>query len=535
MRIDSSGAMIAGLYVQSFAPVRMSTTPTRALPGALAARLRSFRFPALRRPGVPALVRQEPLLFALVAVFAFAYAAYNTVRFPQYLVPGYDLSIFDQTIWRYSHFELPKNTIRGFDNILGDHFSPILVVLAPLYWIWTDPRMLFAAQGLLIAAAIVPIFLFARPRIGRVPSSLLAVAYALFWGISAAVAFDFHEVAFAPLLIALVVLFIDQRRWRAYWISLFLLLCVKEDMPVVVVFVGLYLLVLREFRVGLITVAVGVAWYELATAVIMPALAGKHGFQYWWYGEIGSSPLDAIGNSIKHPGLLPHFLIDNPAKAKLILYLLVPFLFLILYSPLVLLAIPLIAERVYSTNTGLLENKFHYSLAIASVLALGAADGLRNLVDGLGWRRWMRPIAIVATGAMVVGGFILAKRYPLYEEVHSAFWSTSKSEVNARYDRALARIPPDASVMSLQLTLSHLAERDQVYGIKPETPLTDYIVVNLSNYFLGPFPLESFSALQRVVTERLPHYDQIFKAEGDNPTGGHDAVFVFRLKSLRRS
>jgi hypothetical protein len=87
--------------------------------------------------------------------------------------------------------------------------------------------------------------------------------------------------------------------------------------------------------------------------------------------------------------------------------------------------------------------------------------------------------------------------------------------------------------MSLNLTLSRFSRRDAVYEIKPETPLTDYIVVNLSNYFLGPFPLESFSAIQRVVTERLPHYDEIYRTEGDNPTGGHDAVFVFRRKSLR--
>jgi uncharacterized membrane protein len=499
----------------------------------LAPRLPRPRAVSLPRPRVPRLVREEPLLFALVAVAAFAYAAYNTVRYPQYLVPGYDLSIFDQTIWRYSNFEVPRNTIRGFDNILGDHFSPILVLLAPLYWIWADPRMLFAAQGILIAAAIVPIYLFARPRIGRPAAYLLSLAYALFWGISAAVAFDFHEVAFAPLLIALVVLFIDQERWRPYWIALFLLLCVKEDMPVIVVFVGLYLLVLRHFRRGAITIAVGVVWYEIATQVLMPHFAGAQGFQYWWYTQIGSSPFDAIRNSIEHPGLLPHFLVDDPQKVKLLLYLLVPFLFLILYSPLLLLAIPLIAERVYSTNKSLLDNRFHYSLAIASVLAMGAADGLRNVIGGLGLERYRRVIAIGATGLMVVGGVILAKRYPLHDELDASFWSPPKSAVVERYDRVVAKVPPDASVMSLNLTLSRFSRRDAVYEIKPETPLTDYIVVNLSNYFLGPFPLESFSAIQRVVTVRLPHYDEIYRTEGDNPTGGHDAVFVFRRKSLR--
>nr|MDQ6915045.1 DUF2079 domain-containing protein [Actinomycetota bacterium] len=248
----------------------MSSSQVQELQTGLRGRVRALRLPPMPHPRVPALVRREPFLLVLVAVAAFAYSAYQIVRYPHYLLPGIDLSIFSQTVWHYSHFEAAQNTIRGFPNILGDHFSPILVVLAPLYWIWADPRMLIAAQGVLVAASIVPVFLFAEPRIGRVPAYFLSGAYALFWGISAGVAFDFHEVAFAPLVLGLTLLFIDRGRWRAYWIALFLLLCVKEDMSLLTVFLGLYLIALRQFRRGAITVVVGAAWYELATAVLMP-------------------------------------------------------------------------------------------------------------------------------------------------------------------------------------------------------------------------------------------------------------------------
>src|SRR5206468_2869146 len=117
---------------------------------------------------------------------------------------------------------------------------------------------------------IVPVYLFARERVGRPAAELLALAYALFWGLQTGVGYEFHEVAFAPLLIALTVLFASRGAGARYWVALALLLCVKEDLSVLVVFIGIYLLTLRQTRRGLLTIALGIAWYELATRVVIP-------------------------------------------------------------------------------------------------------------------------------------------------------------------------------------------------------------------------------------------------------------------------
>ncbi|MDQ1128073.1 DUF2079 domain-containing protein [Microbacterium sp. SORGH_AS_0888] len=48
---------------------------------------------------------------------------------------GVDLAIFTQAAQRYAQFEWPWSEIKaawGF-NLLGDHFSPILAVLGPIY------------------------------------------------------------------------------------------------------------------------------------------------------------------------------------------------------------------------------------------------------------------------------------------------------------------------------------------------------------------------------------------------------------------
>src|SRR4029453_15559085 len=48
---------------------------------------------------------------------------------------GFDLGIFDQGVWLLSRFRDPFVTIRGLP-LFGDHASYILVLVAPLYWLW---------------------------------------------------------------------------------------------------------------------------------------------------------------------------------------------------------------------------------------------------------------------------------------------------------------------------------------------------------------------------------------------------------------
>jgi uncharacterized membrane protein len=72
-----------------------------------------------------------------IALGAFAlYAFYALCRWPQFLPAGYDLGIFDQVVRSYAHFQAPIVSLKGDDfNIFGDHFHPILALLAPLYWV----------------------------------------------------------------------------------------------------------------------------------------------------------------------------------------------------------------------------------------------------------------------------------------------------------------------------------------------------------------------------------------------------------------
>src|SRR5947209_15328208 len=153
--------------------------------------------PASERPLARWPVRALAALpFGLTALAAAGYSAAAVYRYDHFGATAYDLGIFDQSTWGYSRFDLIHNTVRRLPT-LGDHFHPILMSLAPLYWIWDDVRVLLIAQAVLLAVASLPLFLWARERLGTPAALLFQSAYLVFWGVLSGDLADFHEVAFA--------------------------------------------------------------------------------------------------------------------------------------------------------------------------------------------------------------------------------------------------------------------------------------------------------------------------------------------------
>ncbi|MGH7765532.1 MAG: DUF2079 domain-containing protein, partial [Candidatus Dormibacteraceae bacterium] len=147
--------------------------------------------------GKPDRLTTEQIVAAAMAVLATA--AYSAISLFRYFRFGstIDLAAQAQTIWGYSHFEVIPNTLIGIRNLEGDHFHPILVVLAPLFWIWDSAAVLLVAQGVLLAIAGVPIFLYGAQRLGPIAGLGFQAAFYAYWGILAGVLFDFHHVVFA--------------------------------------------------------------------------------------------------------------------------------------------------------------------------------------------------------------------------------------------------------------------------------------------------------------------------------------------------
>ncbi|HTC69070.1 MAG TPA: DUF2079 domain-containing protein, partial [Acidothermaceae bacterium] len=188
-----------------------------------------------RRLAAPRVDRADRADVAGVAVLTAAFAAVYTVfeieQQRHFNTAGYDLGIFDQAIHGYAHLHAPISLMKGVHNgfgthfsELGDHFSPIIATVAPVYRVFPDAVTLLIVQGLLFAASMPSVWLFSKRNLGRTAAYLITAAYALSWGLQAAMAADFHEIAFAVPLLAIAIERLDAGRLRSAVIAAVLLM-----------------------------------------------------------------------------------------------------------------------------------------------------------------------------------------------------------------------------------------------------------------------------------------------------------------------
>ncbi|WP_143118252.1 DUF2079 domain-containing protein [Actinomadura madurae] len=408
--------------------------------------------------------RRGAALAALVAASALLYAAYSLMRLHAFRSGSYDLVIFDQAIRSYSRFDLPVAMVKGVHNdfgpdfsILGDHFSPILALLAPLYWIHDGPETLLVAQAVLLALAVPPIWRYTERRLGAGAAYCAAGAYALSWPIAEALAFDFHEVAFVPLLSALMVERHDAGRRGQAALAACLLLLVKEDMGLLLAGFGLYLLArpdLRERRTlrdllapadrreGLAYLAVGLAATWVCSRLLIAALGGDNDY-YWAYGSLGPDLPHAAAHALTHPWDVVTVLGTPPRKLLTMALVVLPLLLLPLASPLTLTAVPLLAERMLASGfSNWWEPHYHYNAFIIGVLVLAAADGAARL-------RGRVPAAGRLPSALPMAGVLAAVLacVPFFAYRHLADPALWRQNERARAASAAASKIPDGALV----------------------------------------------------------------------------------------
>ena len=359
-----------------------------------------------RRVGVAALTGAAALLYSVQAV----------LDYRRFLTSTFDLVIFDQGVRGYSRFHAPTSIARGVADgqnahfsLLADHWSPILALLAPLYWIHDSPSTLLVAQAVLFALAIPPLWAYTWRRLGsQAAAYFVCGAYTLSLPIMAAVVFDFHEVAFVPVLtVVMVERFEAGRRWQGVAAAVALLF-VKEDMGLLVAGFGLYLLLTGWRRtsdhragqrwIGTGFVVGGMAATWICTRLLIPAFGGSADF-YWAYSQFGTSLGSAAANVLTHPVHAVRVFFTPWVKTRTMTGLLATFAFLPLASPMVVAALPLLAERMLASGYPLWwQAKFQYDAFLVMILCCAAVDGAARLQqqwsgqwDKLLTWRWERP------------------------------------------------------------------------------------------------------------------------------------------------
>lgn len=402
---------------------------------------------------------------------------------------GFDFGIFDQGMWLLSRFREPFITIMGV-HLFGDHTSFILLPLVPLYWIVPSAKVLIISQAAAISAGAVPLFLLARDKLR---SEWLALAVALAFLANPALQWagweQFHPDVFEIPLALFALYYMTKRRWILYGVFVFLLLLVKEDVPLMTFVLGLYVARKYDFRVGLATSLASALWFAGVLWLVLPAFNQEGTLDAWRvpYGGIGG----LLKRLVTHPWDVVA-LAFNEDKPWYSWQLFASFGLLSLLAPsAVLIAAGPLASNLLSTFWYQYHLQYHYTTLIVAVLAFAAVVGIAHFER---LRLRSAGVALLLAASVLTGWMWGPSQFARHPE---PLGDSSPGHVGPIH-RLLARIPDDASVSSHYSFITHLTYRREIYEFPvpwyaqnwgngrntgahlPESRGVDFIVVRLA-------------------------------------------------------
>jgi uncharacterized membrane protein len=400
------------------------------------------------------------LVLIAATAWAAAFAALSVLRHAAFTTGRFDLGNMVQAVWSTAHgHPLTVTDLHG-DQIsrLGAHVDPILVVFAPLWWLWPSPELLLVAQALAVALGALPVFWIARKHLGSARAGVgFSLVYLLYPATGWLTLNEFHPVALATPLILFAFWFLDEDRLLPFAACAVTAALCKEEIPFVIAGLGIwYALARRRWTPGGTIVVLGIAWAAVATTVIIPHFNhGQSSDFYSRYSEVGGSPGGIVKTGFVHPLRLAHAAFTE-RDLHYVLQLLWPLGFLCVLSPLVLVAaLPELAVNVLSAVPTQTSIHFHYTAGLIAPLVVATV---------LGAKRLRRPV-VVATAAValaLIGNYRLGP-IPAWQHVPGGQRFQATAAKVTAHDRialrALRLIPRDAAVSATNSLGAHLSAR----------------------------------------------------------------------------
>lgn len=445
-----------------------------------------------------------------------------------------DLAKFDQAIWNTAQGRPFKITLIQ-DSVIESHFSPILAVFAPLYWIWPNIRLLFIIQAICLGGAGLFLYWFFRDS---TPWQGLALytAYLMHPALHQVNLFEFRRITAAVFATSLALYCLFKRRYPGMVWGLAVALLSKENTAFVAVGAGLYLMLAhKRVKVGLSVLFVGLAWLVLVPLVVLPALSARHlpsngGYSLAgkYFSYLGDSPGQMLRTVLRNPAAPLAFAL-RPDRLAAVFDLLWPAAFLFLLAPdIAALSLPFLGYLLTSESESMGQLDGWYPAIILPLLFWATAIGLSRLRSH--WRQ-------AASAGLLVSSFI---GYATLSDIRPARWSDLErfkvTDHQQQVKVALEQLPAEAAVAAQDPLVPHLSHREQIYlfpwipkGIQPE-----YIVLDRE---LRTYPVKRdayrtlfydlWSSTEYEIDQQIDSFIVFRQAEDIDPQAGMERGVLF--------
>ncbi len=431
-----------------------------------------------------------------------------------------DLGQMDLAIWNTAHGRFVQE-IKGeqISTRLTDHVEPIFAPVSLVFWVWDDVRALLVLQSAVIALGAWPVYQMARARLRSLVDErrasaagiAFALVYLLFPALEAANLAEFHAAPLAVLPILLALWYAEQGRWGRFAVACLAVAAVKEEMALLSFLLGVWAVAraseqggkgageqrsrgAEERRrvhlgtsaprhlcpsggrwVGLAVAFASLAWFGVATFVIIPAHAASaygeaQSVYFQRYSALGDSAGDIARSLLTRPALV-WAIVTEPARLRYLGGLLASVGGLALLGPeLLLLSASILAANLLSAYPAQYSGELHYSAPLVPYFVTAAIVGAARATRGLCRWRWWPVMGHQRPGlalGLVLGWLLLWSlgyhRVKGWTPLGGEFRWPEVTEHHRLAERFFRQIPGDAPVSVTTALYPHLSHRERIY------------------------------------------------------------------------
>ncbi len=418
-------------------------------------------------------------IVCLCAVLYFIYfSVYTTLRHDMYISGRFDLGNMTQTVWNTANgnfFSLTNPD--GVEQIsrLADHSDILLVLFAPLYLLWSDPKVLLIVQTFSLALGGIVVYLLAKEILKKERISLiLALSFYLNFWVHEQNIFDFHAVSVGTTLLLATFYFLVKKRYVLF--SLFLLLSVmtKENVFMVASFFGLYLIFKeKKWILGTLLTIIPTLIFLYLVSKAIPDARGQAHFALSYYSYLGGTTQGIIQNLIFKPQIaIGHLL--SMSTLDYLLQLLLPVGYLALLSPFYLIfTLPELAIYLLSDNPGLRSYQYHYGAIILPFIYISSIYGVKKMFSKFTHKNTQKLVFYYILTSTILSLYLYSPLPGMNNADYSVYTTTNSKTI----DTYLSLIPANASVSASNNIGAHLSHRDEIYVVPFAITTADYVVL----------------------------------------------------------
>jgi uncharacterized membrane protein len=457
--------------------------------------------------------QHEVTLTIGIALYSIYFTTASFLRFANFFTGRFDLGNMDQTVWNTLHGRIFMFTNPDGTEVLSRlafHADVILVLLAPFYALWRDPRMLLFLQTIVLACGAFFVYAIAEKILKNKNVALtFATVYLLNPAIQYTNLYDFHAVTFATTFLLGTYYFAIEKKYKHFFLFAILSGLCKEQIWLIIGLFGLYFFIVQKKKVLGVSVFVlfmGLTYYIIS--YLIPQARGGNHFALAFYSDFGDSPINIVKTIILSPQKVILTILE-PSRLEYLKRLLLPIGFFPLFAPFVLIfAAPDLLINLLSSNTNFHQIYYQYTATVTPFLFIAGIYGVVFVKK----RFYVSNILIVSY--LFIVGFLGAYLYgPLPGAQHPSIDMFTQAQSDRKFiAQYLSRIPRQYSVAATNNIGAHLSHRRYLFTIPTGMEKADVIAFLLGDKFAQPSPM----AQQAMIDTLLKNPQYILRIQRGN-------------------